>query len=418
MTIASGRLTEAGVARLTDKLNKMNKRAVKLGKDELVLRVVSKEAIKRKTPSGLDYTLWVSDVEVDGCLPCIDGWKVAARIEFTGGDNLVHTAPWVDSIDSKYRTIGNVCDHCNTKRRRNDVLVLRNDDGRELCVGRNCVADYVRSGDAEDLIRYADLFSMDLCDGCDGDYDMRGSRVKPVESVATVVAASSVCIRKLGWVSGKVAYADGIGSTKNDVFALLYPPYDKEGKKAWKLWIENNDLTVCDHDVELATKAIEWAKSVDTSKSEYLHNLSVLVSEEWVHADKFGYLVSLIPAYNKAVERETEYAARKAKAAAKGSKEYIGEPKKRSKGIVATCVGMNSFEGNYGVTTLVRFESRIDSDSYAVLAWFASGDKTEDFEVGTEYTFDAMIKGHNDHEKFGKQTLINRVTVKKEKVGS
>jgi len=409
MTIATGKLTDLGVSRLTDKVNKMNKRAVKLGLDELVLTVVSREAKKVTGPSGLDYTVWVNEVEVDGQLPCIDGWSVAARIEFSEHGNLVHVAPGIDNLDSRYRTVSNHCEHCNTKRRRNDILVLRHSDGRELCVGRNCVADYIRSGNADGLIWYASYLGSDLCSECDEDWEMRGERVKHFESVKTIVRASSVCIRKLGWVSGRIAYEQDKGSTKNDVCALLYPPYSGEARKGWERWIKDNDLTVCDHDRDLADKAMAWAESVDTSKSEYLHNLQILVKSEHVGADKFGYLVSLIPAYNKAVERETEYAARNAK---KGRKEFVGEPKKRMRGITAKCVGLNSFDGHYGVTTLVRFEHRTDSDSYAVLTWFASGDKTEDFEVDEEYTFDATCKDHEDHEKYGKQTRINRVTVK------
>lgn len=411
MAIATGRMTDLGVARLREKLEKMNKRARRINRDEMILTVVQREAILVKNPTGLDYTVWMNDIEVDGELPCIEGWTCAARIEFTDAGNLVHCAPGVDNLDSKYRTIGPDCDHCNTSRRRNDILVLRHDDGRELCVGRNCVADFCRSGDGAALIYYAQNFSGDLCAECDGDYDFRGGRVKTTETVKTVVSASSICIRKLGWVSGKTAYDYRTGSTKNDVFNLLYPPYSMLARKDWMKWIENNELTVTAYDTDLADKAIEWAKSVDSSKSDYLYNLSILAKSDYVHTDKFGYLVSLIPAYNKAMERETERADRRDKAAAKGEKVYYGSPKVRSKAIKATCVGLNSFEGKFGVTTLVRFEA-CDNNSYSPLAWFASGDKTEDFEVGNDYTFDAMIKGHNDHEKYGKQTLINRVTVK------
>ena len=92
MTIASGKLTDSGVARLTDKLNKLNKRAVRFGLDEMVLRVTQREAIETKGPSGLPYTVWINHIEVDGCQPCIDGWSCVARIEFTDQGNLVHCA--------------------------------------------------------------------------------------------------------------------------------------------------------------------------------------------------------------------------------------------------------------------------------------------------------------------------------------
>ena len=413
MTIATGKTTDAGLTVLRDKVKKLNKRAVRLGLAEMTLTVVRTETVKRSTLSGLDCSVRINHVEVDGCPPCIDGWVVAARIEFTEAGNLVHVAPNAGSIDHAWKTAPNRCDHCNTIRRRNDVIVIRNVDGRELCVGRNCLADYIRSKDAEAMIEYADWLGNVERFISDADDDYRGERVVFGESIETVLSAASICIRKLGWVSGREAYNGQKGSTKNDVSALLFaPPAGSRAYRDWERWIEDCDLTVCDHDIDLAAKALAWAKSLDPKESEYLHNLKVLAQSEWIGADKFGYVVSMIPAYNKEVERETERAARAARAAAKGEKGYIGEPKKRIKGIEATCVGVRSYEGSYGVGTCIRFEHRIDDASYAVLTWFATGDKTEDYEVGEDYTFDATCKKHEDNPKYGKATLINRVTVK------
>jgi hypothetical protein len=418
MTIATGKLTDAGLSVLRDKLVKLNKRAARLGLEPLTVTVLSTERVTRKTPSGLDTTVCINEVECAGSVPRVNGWEVVARIEFTGAGNLVHCAPGAEGLDCRYRNSDNVCDHCNTNRVRNDLIVLRHSDGREIRVGRNCCADYVRTGDAAGLIEYAGwLGGIERMVGeCDEDGYREGNG-RPVESVETIVRAASICIRKLGWTSGREAYEDLSGrksATKNDVCNLLWaPPAGSRAYADWKRWIEESELTVCDYDRELAAKALEWARTVEPGKSDYLANLKVLAQLELVGTDKIGYLVSVIPAYNRACDRETERAARADAAAAKGRKGYIGEPKKRMRGITATCTGLHSFEGHYGVTTLVRFEHRISDSEYAVLAWFATGDKTEDFEKGTEYTFDATCKDHNDHEKYGKQTRINRVTVKK-----
>ena len=411
MTIATGKLRSTALSILRDKVEKLNKRAARIGLNEMVVRVVSTEKVKTKNPSGLYHTDIVSKIELDGCPPCINGWSVAARIEFTDCGNLVHCAPGAGSVDHAWKTAPNVCEHCNTKRRRNDVIVIRNTDGREITVGRNCLADYIRSEDAEALIEYAKWLGNAGCmiSECMSEYDdYHGPRAKPMEEIETVIAASSICIRKLGWVSGREAYDSDKGSTKNDVFSLLFPPYDSGARAEWRGWIERNDLIVNDYDRDLAGKALAWAKSLEPGDSEYLHNLEVLANSEMIGLDKFGYAASIIPAYNRACDRETERAER---AADKGRKEFFGSPKVRARAVTATCTGLKSFEGNYGVTTMVRFEHRIDSDSYAVLTWFASGDKTEDFEPGTEYTFDATCKKHEDHDKYGKQTMINRVTV-------
>jgi hypothetical protein len=60
----------------------------------------------------------------------------------------------------------------------------------------------------------------------------------------------------------------------------------------------------------------------------------------------------------------------------------------------------------------VRFEHYPDGPDgadKAILVWFASGDKWSDWEVDKEYSIDFTCKDHNEHDKYGKQTRINRV---------
>lgn len=412
MTIASGKLSDTGLLILREKVDKLNKRAVRLGLEKLTLTVSEREAIVTVGPTGLDHTVYVNHVDLNGSVPRINGWTVAARIEFTESGNLVHVAPDAGSVNSAWRDTHNHCEHCNTQRRRNDLIVIRHSDGREKVVGRNCLADYIRTGDAEAMIEYAGwLGSLErIVSGCEDECEhYRGERPKRGETVETVVRAASICIRKLGWRSGREAYDYGGSSTKNDVCAMLYPPYGRDAIRDWEKWIEKNDLHVCDYDKDLAAKAITWAQSLEPGDSEYLHNLKTLAQSEWVSVDNFGYLVSLIPAYNRELERENK---RKEYAKKKGEKVWFGEKGKRSRKVTATCKTLKSIDGHYGVTTLIRFEHYVDDSHYAVLIWFATGDKTEEFEVDEEYTFDATIKDHDDHETYGKQTRINRVTVK------
>ena len=198
MSIATGKLSSLALLILEDKMVSLNKRAVRLGLEPMTLTVLGTETVTRKLPSGLDRTDIVSEIEVDGCPPRINGWEVAARIEFTEIGNLVHCAPHAGGVDNSWKTVGNICQHCNTKRRRNDVIVIRHSDGRELCIGRNCLADYIRSADAEGMIEYASwLGSVDRMvseceDECDG---YGGKRVVVSEAIETVIAASSICIR-------------------------------------------------------------------------------------------------------------------------------------------------------------------------------------------------------------------------------
>jgi hypothetical protein len=359
--------------------------------------------------------VWTT-VEINGREPCINGFRLLAKIEFNDIiGNVVRIAPGNDDDGSfePYRTVGPVCEHCNTNRRRNDIFVLAGPDGCRKLVGRNCLADYIRSGDAAGLAFWAECADALTGAGSDGDADdsdwheYTGDNGNPTMPLVAYLRVVALVKRKFGWM-GRTAARDSFDgiATADDAARVLY------GRgAAHERWIEENDLHVADGDADYSDRAIEWAAGLDCEgKSEYLSIISRIASAGCVDMRKLdGYAASILIAYDKACEREAEYKERAANAK---EKVFFGCEGKRSKGISVKCVGLNSFEGMYGVTTLVRFEhypEGPDGASKAVLAWFASGDKYSDWDIDEDYTIDAMIKGHDDHAKYGAQTKINRV---------
>jgi hypothetical protein len=172
-------------------------------------------------------------------------------------------------------------------------------------------------------------------------------------------------------------------------------------------WLRENNLFSCDEDKEYVEKAIEWACELDDKGNEYKATIKAIACAGEVDMRTLdGYAASILIAYDKAREREIEYARKNANSK---NKVWLGCEKKREKGLRVTCVGVNTFEGYYGTTTLVRFEHDVNDNDKAVLVWFASGDQFNDWESGKDYVIDATVKGHDDHEKYGKQTKINRV---------
>lgn len=399
-------LTDNALAILSGKVDELNKRAARNGLEPLTLRVLGRNEVRDTYPNGVDRIDYTNDVELTGVSPRIDGWQVIARIEFTDNGNLVHVAPSIGNIDNKYRTIDNRCDHCNTRRRRNDVIVLRNDDGSEICVGRNCVADFIRDADADALIDFAKLLgnleSM-VNEACEEDMG-GGEREVIAYPLVSVLQNASIVIRKIGWVSATKAREEDVVSTKENVSALLNPPRNAIALHDWEKWVRKLNLVVTDFDKELAARALEWVRNVEPGDSDYLHNIKLLALSDTVAHDKLGYVVSIISAYQRETNKQVERAARPESV-------YYGVAGKRNRNIQAECKGLRSFDGYYGVTTMVKFEAYIDG-KVAPIVWFASGDRTPDFEVGEEYTFDATVKKHEEHETYGKQTIVNRVTVR------
>lgn len=403
MLIHEATLTYGALSILRDKTDALNRRAERLGLDPIVIDVVTIETAIEEDEAGIEHTVEYYCIEVHGKQPRINGWGVIARIEFTGGGNLVHTAPGVDSINLKYRTIGNVCEHCNTQRNRNDVIVIQHEDGRELVVGRNCLADYIRTEDASGLIEFAQLRDKynELVDAAERDYEegISDGRIIPSLSIETVLQAASLCIRKIGWTSGSKAYEEERTSTRDDVRMLLCSP---RTSRTYIEFVRRYDLHTCEQDKELAAKALEWVRNIPAdTDSDYLYNIRTICSGECIHPDKLGYAVSVIPAYKRDIERRAE------RKETNTDKQFVGEVGKRLRDLPVTVKRIRSTEGQYGVTTIIAFES--DGND---LTWFASGDKTGDFEEGTSYTVDATVKKHEDDARYGKQTIVNRVRVK------
>jgi hypothetical protein len=415
VTLATVDLFESGLSNLRAKVVKLNKRAARHGMVPLVLRVLRSEAVERKVrlAQGLVTLPDVRHtVEIDGCEPCINGWALAAKIEFNDSiGNVVRIAPGHcdDGSFVSYRTVGPVCEHCNSRRRRNDVFVLEHCDGRRKIVGRNCLADYIRSGDAASIAAWAEMMDcIRLAGDGDGDGELgrddysrdRGNPALPLEPYLRIVA---VVKRKLGWM-GRTAARDSYDgtATADDVNYVIYGR--GSGHDAW---VAENELFAHPDDADYVDCAIKWASTLCDDDNEYRSIIGRIAIAGYVDMRKLdGYAASILIAYDKACEREIEYAARKA-----GAKEkvWFGCEGKREKGIPVKCVGLHSFEGQWGVTTIVRLEHYPDDSSRAILVWFASGDRYNAWEVDAEYTIDATIKGHDDHDKYGKQTKVNRV---------
>jgi hypothetical protein len=404
MNIAQINLGDAGLAGLRFKIDKLNKRANRYGMNRLELRIVDAEPV---VDNGIEYPRY--DVTIIGVAPCIDGWYLAARIEnheIIGKLVRIVPGPFADDDYSEFRDHDFGCDHCRTHRRRNDVFVLKNEDGNVKVVGRNCLADYLRCDNAEDFARYAQF-----CDECANWDDASlsecayeegfGGRGGP-QSVAikSFLAVVNCCIRRLGWIS-RTAAMDGGATADDAMFVIFGNPKDS------KAFITKNELYVSDDDKDIASIVVEWAKALEPDKSEYLDVISKIAIAGATDSKLAGYAASMIRAYQRDQEWKAERAERAANAP---EKVFIGSIGERLKGLTVTVKRVRYCEGSYGVSTIVAMETKIEDGVIAPLVWFASGSK--EFNEDTEYTLTGTVKKH-DEGKYGKQTKINRCRLDK-----
>jgi hypothetical protein len=379
---------------------------------EMVVRVERVDAFIPLYKGGFGHQQALHIVTIEGVAPRLNGWALAARIEFNATIGpVIRITPGRDDDGSysQYRDIEPICEHCNSYRNRKDIFVLEHCDGRRKIVGRNCLADFLRCDDASDFARMAEFADCavelaDAAERCCDDYP-EGNFGAPNMTLDRYLPVVAMLMRRHGWMSRTAAREnEDCVSTADSAYRMLFAKdrYTRD-------WIEEEGLYADEGDNELAGRAIEWAKVVCTDGNEYLDTISRIALSGQVDFGRLdGYAASIIIAYRKACERDALHAER---AKNRKSKVWIGNEKKRERGVCVTCKGIHTFEGKYGPTTIVRFEHSVSDDDVAVLVWFASGSKERDWEEGTEYVVDFTCKGHDDDAKYGKQTKINRVKV-------
>jgi hypothetical protein len=131
-------------------------------------------------------------------------------------------------------------------------------------------------------------------------------------------------------------------------------------------------------------------------------NLIAALEREFITHKEMGLVAAAIPAARIRAEREHK-AERRAEEMAERASEWVGEPKQRMEFDV-TLEFCTSFEGYYGLTTLMKFVT----EQGDILTWFTSS--PADLTVGESARIKATIKDHDQYEG-EKQTKVNRVTV-------
>ena len=404
MNITTLTIGENGYSALLDKVTELNKRAAKNGLAPLTVEVVKTVGFCRVNRGHFHLSENLHTVTISGVEPCVAGWRFVGKIEFdpTLG-NIVKTVGDAE-VDQRYRTLGPICEHCNSARRRKDTFILRHEDGREMVVGRNCLADFLRDGDAETLAAFAEMADR-VCvlaegglDSDDTEYGMRGYEGGPHATTLAYLAMTSCVIRKFGWL-GKTAAKDTDRASTAEIVGCCY-----WGRKTDE-FIESNALDVTDKDLSRAAAAIEWAKGLEGDKSEYLHTLGKLANCGGVVWKYDGYIASMISAHGRACDQEIERKKSQAERC------FIGTVGQRMKGLVVKVVRLRFTEGYYGAKTIVTMEALV-GDKRAVLTWFATGNKDDALSEGDCLVIDASIKKHENSTQYGDGTIVTRVTVK------
>ena len=144
MAIIKHTIPEFFLAEVKARLEKLNKRAVKLGCDPLEL-VVHKEYFQKIGGNSgyISPKIKMYEISIEGAAPKLEGWTFVGTLDHYSlpGNVIVNTVPG-ETIPECFHNSAAICDHCNTIRNRKETFIVKNED-KIWQVGRQCLKDFL-----------------------------------------------------------------------------------------------------------------------------------------------------------------------------------------------------------------------------------------------------------------------------------
>ena len=240
------------------------------------------------------------NIVLDGFAPKVEGWKLIARLYHQTGDTFIFPAPGQE-VPAELIKRDAQCEHCGREwLRRNDTFIIEEVDnpGNFKQVGRNCLADFLRSTDADKIGKFFEQFSTFIESSGDwGEDDIeRAGGWNQIDcfDIKEILIKTSAVARVFGWLGNTQA--------KESDYKL------STAMRVMNWWYDSRSAReVLDSDKEKATQIIEWVKglSVDeASKNSYMINIWQLGQVGYATYQTMGYACSMLKAYDKAMEIE------------------------------------------------------------------------------------------------------------------
>lgn len=379
------------------KLKRVAKKCIKHGNDftfevkgEEVREEYNKE-LERK-----EYHKFIL-VEVEGTAR-IDNWECVAVLENHNVGNIIRRINTEIDIPERFKHTDNICEHCNTKRQRNNLYVIHNVETNEWKqVGGSCLKLYTGGLNMEYIAAYMDgITELEEMDGIVG----RGKAYYHVEEVLSYAVE---VINKTGYFNAQsnIPTKCLVSELMQNNLGIAIGRINEEFKDA------RLDVRMSEHDFhkdntdEAVEKIINHYKNLDDN-SEFVHNVKVMLNEGFVLPKNFGFLCYLPEGYARYMQKEVE----KAK---KVETNYFGEVGKRYKDKVISDVTLiTSWETQWGYTGIYK----ITLEDGSVLTWKTNNslylDRNEEYD---KISF--TVKEHKEY-KGEKQTEVTRckVTIK------
>lgn len=422
------RIPAANVDHLKHEIEvKVNKRADKLQLPRVEIIELEQEIIESKKRVQIDAfrteeqtvkSIW-QYVAINGETPKIDGYNFIATLQHEEAGNIIRQIP-VLRKDGEEITLPNLtsfrhvdaeCEQCGLRRHRKDTyLVWKQEDDTIMQVGSNCLGDFLGAADPQRYASYAEylrdfLYGLSDYEDEDGEH-YYGPRVEKAFEMVEFLSSTARMIRANGWLPASKCYGGETPTSAQAWWNLV--DYGKTDSKTGKpIFIE-----IEEQDVKLAQETVEWVLAgmdkAEDEMNDYEWNLYTALRAKGVTDRTKGIVASAVRAFDRARENKLRFEKQQEKNAVKGWVGTVGEREDFDLKLIKTIWVDNQYASRYDddqTKPLYIFEDESGNE----VKWFASRD--QNFQEGETYTLKATVKAHDEHNKFGKSTMITRAKV-------
>lgn len=387
------------VSLVEDRLIKMNRKAEKLGikpaaiifkeeyirleHEEFTGRIIGKTPMVRMTIEAQELKYGNYDF-------------IAALDHTIGNKPIVKVVP-NKVLPEIYLEADCNCDHCGITRNRNNTYIFKDDNGYKQ-VGSSCLKEFFGIDPTATIDWFSSLYNL-------SDNDFGGFSGDPHYSVSNVIAYGLAVTEKCGYYSKKatmeynekVTNGNYIDSTSALVYRAMNPPMPTKDNKETIEWCNG----IRERAIELYDEAdnmIQWGIEHFSGQSgEYAHNMRIFLEALSIESKYFGYVVSVIGAFQRANTDRNE------KERKRFDNEYVGNIGDKVE-LNVNVVKIIPLDGQYGITYL-NIMNQVDTGNNII--WISSKSVLNE---GETVSLKGTIKRLNNRE--GKnQTILTRCKI-------
>lgn len=323
----------------------------------------------------------------------LDGWKFCGSVSYTKGqsEGVFSTAPGGISQEMRDRLTpvkAHVCDHCNRRVYRNRMVIVADQDGKEVAVGSSCVSDFIGRDVPADFLNLALLKQV-----WDRDFEV-GPPANPndyaVDLIDYLLVVKYIIAAEGGRCLGRNYEGDKL--TTGEVLNNTYSVYTK---KRWYSPEEILERHSTEEDLEVVRKAIEHSKAEAASGNDFHQNLGVYIRDMYVNNPSNSMAFWILGSYVNKLFKEA------ASGRPEPKNEYFGSVGDKLKDFDLELVFKTWSHNQWGTTFIYKFidcEGRAYTNmSGKCLGRMVNGDFME-YEVGSKFTTSFKIMEHEEYQ--------------------